>query len=133
MSTYCSACGAPMGEREPRCPTCGQNGASLVARSRDPGLPVLPTLPLVQVVPVVPVVRARYEGGSHGVRAEVTVPEGDVEIMNQLGSLVSLLHVLAARVAKFGIMTDHTRKLVRDMRILATDAQEEVEMRRGPA
>jgi len=73
-----------------------------------------------------------YEAGRHGVKAEVRVPEGDVTIMNELLSLVQLLHAMAARANQFRGHTEHTRKMIRDMRVLATDVQDEVEMRRGP-
>jgi len=39
---------------------------------------------------------------------------------------------MAGRLNQFAGLTEHTRKLIRDMRVLACDAQEEVEMRRGP-
>ena len=79
-----------------------------------------------------PLVREEYRAGRFGVAAEVRIPAGDVSIMNELGKLVELLHAMAARATQFGIPSDHTRKLVRDMRILATDVQEEIELRLGP-
>ena len=53
--------------------------------------------------------------------------------MNDLGRLVEVLHAVAGRATQFTGLTDHTRKMIRDMRVLATDVQEEIEMRRGPA
>jgi len=97
-------------------------------------VPPLPDLPAASslVVPVVPAVVERYSGGRHGVEAEVTIPARDVETMNELAQLVPLLHLVAGHMTNFTGLTDHTRKLVRDMRVLAADAQEEIEMRRGP-
>lgn len=92
-------------------------------------LPDLP--PLSLAVPVVPRVPERYSAGRFGVEAEVTIPQRDVAIMNELGSLVPVLHTMAAHLAQFTGHTEHTRKLIRDLRVLAADAQEEIEMRRG--
>lgn len=134
----CDVCGGLLPIGMPSCPRCVE-----VPLPRSEMLPpprseiavvpsAMPALPdLLSVVPLVPRVPERYSGGRFGVEAEVVVPAGDVERMNELGQLVSLLHVLASRCAQFGLLTDHTRKLIRDMRVLATDAQEEIEMRRG--
>jgi hypothetical protein len=116
------------------CPRCAPE--THLARGREPevvglSLPELPGTSLA--VPVVRPVVERYDAGRFGIKAEVTIPAGDVNRMNELGQLVSLLHVVAGHLAQFTGLTDHTRKLIRDMRVLATDAQEEIEMRRGPA
>jgi len=74
----------------------------------------------------------KYTAGKFGVSSEVRLPAGDVSVMNELGKLVELLHAMAARSNQFAITSDHTRKLIRDMRILATDVQEEIELRCGP-
>lgn len=96
----------------------------------DPAYQALATIPsAVAHAPAVPEV---YQGGRHGVKAEVQIPPRDVAIMNELLQLCQLLHGMAGRLNQFAGLTEHTRKLIRDMRVLACDAQEEVEMRRGP-
>ena len=83
-------------------------------------------------VPAVALVPERYDAGRYGIEATVTIPAVDVAIMNELGQLVQLLHGMASRLNQFTGMTERTRKLIRDMRVLATDVQEEIESRRGP-
>ena len=73
-----------------------------------------------------------YRAGRYGVDAEVNVPPGDAAIMTEMLQLVQLLHAMAARANQFRGANDHTRKVIRDMRTLANDLQEEVELRRGP-
>jgi hypothetical protein len=73
-----------------------------------------------------------YRAGRYGVDAEVSVPPGDAAIMTEMLQLVQLLHAMAARANQFRGANDHTRKIIRDMRTLANDLQEEVELRRGP-
>jgi hypothetical protein len=63
--------------------------------------------------------------------AEVTAPAGDVAALNALGALVPVLHQVAAGLGQMSVHSDHTRKLMRDMRVLAADALEEIEMRLG--
>ena len=137
----CDVCGGLLPIGMPSCPRCmevppprSEMLPEGVLQPRSEVAVVMPALPVLPaLVPVVPRVPERYSGGRFGVEAEVTVPAGDAARMNELGQLVSLLHVLASRCAQFGLLTDHTRKLIRDMRILATDAQEEIEIRRGSA
>ena len=74
----------------------------------------------------------QYRGGKYGVEADVRIPAGDVAIMNELGKLAELLHAMASRANQFVGQTEHTRKVIRNMRLLATDLQEEIELRRGP-
>jgi hypothetical protein len=93
-------------------------------------IPSLPALPVA--MPAMVRVPEQYDAGRYGVSAQVTIPAGDAALMNELGSMVGALHVMASRLNGFTGLTDHTRKLIRDMRLLATDAQEEVELRRGP-
>ena len=85
-----------------------------------------------KAVSMAPVVPELYQAGRHGVKAEVAIPPRDAAIMNELLQLVQLLHGMAARLNQFQGLSEHTRKLIRDIRVLACDAQEEVEMRRGP-
>lgn len=132
----CTACECPVPIGMPVCTRCA--GSVMVSKQAvaSAGLSELPPLSaaglLAPGIPAVPVVAERYSAGRFGITAEVTIPARDVELMNELGSLVSLLHVLASRLNYFTGHTDHTRKLIRDMRVLATDAQEEIELRRGP-
>jgi hypothetical protein len=98
--------------------------------SRDPAREALATIPsAIAHASLVPEV---YQGGRHGVEAVVQIPPKDAAIMNELLQLVQLLHGMAGRLNQFAGLSEHTRKLIRDMRGLACDAQEEVEMRRGP-
>jgi hypothetical protein len=156
VSIFCSSCGRVVPGKS-SCPSCGttllfcgdcrhyltpgssscSNCMTAMAPSAPqptsleaPPLPDLPATSLV--VPVVPAVVERYSGGRHGVEAEVTIPARDVEVMNELAQLVPLLHLVAGHMTNFTGLTDHTRKLIREMRVLAADAQEEIEMRRGP-
>ena len=105
---------------------------------RSPSSP-LPTDGAYRAIATIPaaarssMIPETYRAGKFGVEADVRVPAGDVSIMNELGKLVELLHAMAARSNQFGITSEHTRKLIRDMRILATDVQEEIELRRGPS
>jgi hypothetical protein len=144
-STGCSRCGrtdllrcldcntlVPVGVSS--CTRCARTGEGVLVMSRrEAALPSLPSLPNLMMVPTVRPVSERYQGGSHGVEAQVTMPARDAAIMNELAALVPVLHVVAGRLTQFTGLTDHTRKLVRDLRTAATDAQEEIELRRGPA
>jgi hypothetical protein len=115
------------------CPHCSTDLVMVdfeTIASRDLALDALATIPAaVAHSSSVPEV---YQGGRHGVKAEVQIPPRDAAIMNELLQLVQLLHGMAGRLNQFQGLTEHTRKLIRDMRVLACDAQEEVEMRRGP-
>lgn len=74
----------------------------------------------------------RYEAGRHGVKATVVMAGEDAAILNELLQFVAMLHAMAARSNQFRGHTDNTRKMIRQMRDLATLIQEEVELRRGP-
>jgi len=73
-----------------------------------------------------------YEAGRFGVTATVTMLGKDAEILNELGQLVVLLHTEAQRLTQFQGRNEHTQGLARSMRNLATEIQEEIEMRTGP-
>ena len=90
---------------------------------------VLPGLPAHVSVAVVP---KEYEAGRYGVSATVTIPEKDVGVMNDWAQLVVLLHTMAKRGNEFQGHTEHTRRVIRAMRDLASDIQDEIEMRTGP-
>lgn len=90
---------------------------------------VLPGLPAHVSVAVIP---KEYEAGRYGVSATVTIPEKDVGVMNDWAQLVVLLHTMAKRGNEFQGHTEHTRRVIRAMRDLASDIQDEIEMRTGP-
>lgn len=124
-----------------RCGSFSDQKSRKIARVAAPSVPVDFSDDVAQALAEIPVpvrglgtavVPASYEAGRYGVKAEVKIPERDAEIMTELIRLVPLLHGMAARLNQFQGHTDHTRKLIRDMRQLACDAQEEVELRRGP-
>jgi hypothetical protein len=131
----CSQCGANAPKGAFDCPTCTSKELS---RSNVASIPaeLVPDLPPIGghmvVSPRVATVVERYDAGRHGVNAEVRIPAGDVAIMNDLGAMVAVLHTMAARLNGFVGHTEHTRQLIRSMRILATDIQDEIETRRGP-
>ena len=138
VSFSCLACHAPLRVGEKSCQQCGRQARSEIVRTdRDPGnvdhqdgaLRAIATVPKAARATLVPEV---YRAGKFGVEAEVRMVPGDVAVLNELGKLVELLHAMASRSTQFAGLTDHTRKMIRDMRILATDVQEEIEMRRGP-
>jgi hypothetical protein len=117
---------------------CSFCAPKAIARSNVASIPaeLVPDLPpiggAVVLSPRVERVVGRYEAGRHGVKAEVRIPPGDVAFMNDLGAMVAVLHTMAARLNGFVGHTQHTRELIRSMRVLATDIQEEIETRRGP-
>ncbi len=130
----CLLCHADIPAGSSACPRCSTD-VVLVSPERVAGRnaarEALATIPAaVAHVARVPEV---YQAGRHGVKAEVQIPPIDAAIMNELLQICQLLHGMAGRLNQFQGMTEHTRKLIRDMRILACDAQEEVELRRGPA
>ena len=123
----CTVCKSQVDPRSTLCLVCAQS--ALVQFEQNAAQRAVVAVPFAARAGVV---MERYQAGRLGVDAEVQIPPGDVAIMNELGKLVELLHAMAARVNQFVGMTDHTRKIARDMRHLATDVQEEVELRRGP-
>jgi len=123
-SLYCTTCGSVQPQGSVDCAAC---------RSRD--VTVLPPGGRLAASPAlaVPRVSEVYAAGRYGVTATVMMPAGDVEILNELATLAELLSAMATKAGS-GLRgyTEHTRKMVRDMRILAADIQEEIEQRRGP-
>lgn len=110
---------------------CSRCSGGLVVQNKVPDArEALATIPVS--VSHVAKIADTYEGGKFGVRAEVQINPGDAAIMNELLKLVQLLHGMAGRLNQFQGLTEHTRKVIRDLRTLANDAQEEVELRRGP-
>jgi hypothetical protein len=90
---------------------------------------LLPRLPSHVSTLTVP---EKYKAGRYGVTATVTMPAKDVEILNELAQLVVLLHTEAQKLTQFQGRNEHTQLLARSMRNLATEIQEEIEMRTGP-
>lgn len=152
MSVCCVGCGRPKQRDTSSCPWCGSSSFYCTACGHllqfsqisdvrclvcEPdAIVVLPpgrAPVLATQVPQVPVVPEVYQAGRYGVSAEVRMPAGDVEILNRLGQLSQLLYSMATETGSgFRGVMDHTRQMVRDMRKLAADIQEEIEMRRGP-
>ena len=134
----CAQCNRMLSEGSKRCPACWaamvpqpEPASPVMARPIDPSaIQALAGIPLaVSHMPAVPEV---YQAGRHGVKAEVTIPAGDAQIMNELLQFVQMLHAMAGRVNQFRGHTDLTRAIIKGMRSLATDIQEEIERRRGP-
>jgi RNA polymerase subunit RPABC4/transcription elongation factor Spt4 len=135
----CTQCNRMLPEGSTRCPACSaavvpsrpEPVSTVTATSIDPSvLRALAEIPhAVSHMPAVPEV---YQAGRHGVKAEVTIPAGDAQIMNELLQFVQILHGMAGRVNQFRGHTDQTRAIIKGMRTLATDIQEEIERRRGP-
>ena len=73
-----------------------------------------------------------YKAGKFGVTATVFRSPKDVEILNKLGQTVVLLHTMAQEMNQLQGHSEHTRALIRAMRNLATDIQDEIEIRTGP-
>lgn len=93
--------------------------------------PTAPNLPALRgIVPGALRIPEEYEGGRLGVSATVSIPPVHAEIMNELGQLTSLLHAMAGKLVI--LPGDGARRLARTMRSLATDIQEEIEIRVGP-
>jgi hypothetical protein len=133
----CMTCHTPILVGETGCSYCDRR--EIVRQS--PSVPVDVSEDVAQALASVPtpvrslgtaVVSEVYKAGRYGVEAVVKIPPRDAEIMTELCRLVPLLHGMAARLNQFQGHTEHTRALIRDLRKVACDAQEEVELRRGP-
>ncbi len=151
MSLYCVPCRQMLRDGEGHCPRCFGT-ARLACTECNQGVPdgsvvcpncaraalaVVVAPPSKSVIPAAVVtakpVLERYEAGQYGVKALVQMAGEDAAILNELLQLVGYLHAMAARSNQFRGHTDNTRKMIRQMRDLATLVQEEVELRRGPA
>jgi hypothetical protein len=82
--------------------------------------------------PVSKAVPEVYRGGKFGVEAVVTMAGVDAAVLTELLQFAAMLHAMASRTGQLAGHSDHTRKIIREMRNLATEIQEEVETRRGP-
>jgi hypothetical protein len=123
----CLSCHQPIERDRTFCARC----ATAIVVQPDDVRSAIATIPAaVAQVARVPEI---YQAGQFGVTAEVIRPARDVAIMNELLQLVQLLHGMAGRLNQFVGMTDHTRALIKAMRTLANEAQEEVELRGGVA
>lgn len=137
----CDVCGGAVPAGQINCFRCvsgslairGRSGIALVGGSDASGAaaapPPLPGLPAVIRATSVPEV---YQAGRYGVSAQVSIPSGDVEIMNLMGQVVVILHTLAEKMNHFQGHMDSTRQCIKGCRNLATDLQDEIEKRRGP-
>lgn len=122
----CATCNQLIDMGTGRCISCAQTSMVAAPRARAARPAAL------TVMPVAPRVVEQYSAGRYGVEATVTMPAIDVEILNELGGLVALLHQMASKCNQFTGLSEHTRSVIRSMRILATDVQEEIENRLGP-
>jgi hypothetical protein len=121
-------CGQGLPTGGSTCPTCEVRAVAVVDLP-DPAARAVASIPAAaRAAPIAEI----YQAGRYGVKAEVSRPPGDVAILNELGRLVELLHAMAARANQFVGQSEHTIKMRRDMRVLATDIQEEIELRTGP-
>jgi hypothetical protein len=100
--------------------------ALLVPSSAPPAMPGLPAHISRSLVPEV------YQAGKFGVDATVRIPALDVEILNEMASVVVILHTLASKMNNFQGISESTRHVIRQCRMLATELQDEIETRRGP-
>lgn len=73
-----------------------------------------------------------YRQSKFGVESEVTYNGTDAEILTLMGQAVTALHLLAAKMNTFQGLMQSTRDVIKGCRNLATDLQEEIELRRGP-
>jgi hypothetical protein len=74
-----------------------------------------------------PIIRRNF-----GVVSEVILNPIDVDIMTEMGDMIVRLHQLAQRMNGFAGFNPTTRGCIRLCRQLATELQEEIELRRGP-
>ena len=74
----------------------------------------------------------RYTVHKFGVEAEISVSPQDIEIMTLIGQTVVILHTLAEKMNHFQGLMESTRHVIKGCRNLASDLQEEIELRRGP-
>ena len=71
--------------------------------------------------------------GRLGAIADVQMSGRDAEILTKMNQIVVLLHALAAEMNDFIALSLETRRVIKGCRNLASDLQEEVETRVGPA
>lgn len=137
------------------CTSCGavlQAGSTSCFRCDRPPAPVpqqlVPAAPAAQVqfpsalapasgsvvvaYPLPRPVEETYLAGRHGVDSVVSIPAGDVEVMNLMCQGATLLRMLADKMNQFRGHMALTRENIKSCRRLADDLQEEVEVRRGP-
>jgi len=95
-----------------------------------PPLPILPTeLTSFELPPSVPEV---YRAGKFGVRAVVQMSGRDAEILTRMGNAAVLLLALANEMNQLQGFMASTRAVIKAARTLASDLQEEIEVRIGP-
>lgn len=68
----------------------------------------------------------------HGVEAVISVNPGDIEIMQAMSQLAVVLHAVAEKMNHFVGHMEITRENIKWCRSLATNLQEEIELRKGP-
>jgi RNA polymerase subunit RPABC4/transcription elongation factor Spt4 len=148
----CATCNKVVPSGQAFCATCAQGSSAQgyvggrvevfpgagaivpVPRGQIPPLASLSTLPALPpgLSPETMVVPERYSAGRFGADAEVQMNGRDAEILTKMNQVAMLLHALAAEMNTFQGMGESTRHLIKGCRNLATDLQEEVEVRKGP-
>jgi len=131
------------------CATCAQVGVPTLevapapdierdrqAIMRRPSLPIPPGGGLaLPHLPGISLEHARvvdsYQAGDFGARADVQMNGHDANILTKMNQTIVLLHALAQEMNNFCALSDSTRRVIKGCRNLATDMQEEVEMRVG--
>jgi RNA polymerase subunit RPABC4/transcription elongation factor Spt4 len=66
-----------------------------------------------------------------GFLAEVFTNGADNTIMNEMAQTIVILHTMAEKMTRFAGHMDSTRRCIKGLRNLASDLQEEIEVRRG--
>lgn len=143
--TYCPMCMSGSANHvRLRCLTChneipsGQSQCScrsaMIVRDIEPPRPTVPlpplaTIPMGALTQPIP---ESYKVARFGVEAEVQLVPGDVEILTLMSQAVTALHALALKMNQFRGSMDSTRRCISGCRNLATQLQEEIELRRGP-
>jgi hypothetical protein len=136
---FCSFC-SPPAERRPvtvdYVPRESSAEVSItVSPSRVPAHQYSPQLPalipglamgLPQPVP------DSYSESSFGAQSEVMLNGQDAQILTRMQNVAALLHVLATEMNGLQGFMQSTRNCIKQARSLATDLQEEVEVRMGP-
>jgi hypothetical protein len=141
--TYCPMCMAgSMNHPRLRCLSCHSEVISgqsqCTCRSAlsvaDPPRPtvLLPPLAALPVRALTQPIPESYKVARFGVEAEVQLVPGDVEILTLMSQAVMALHALAQKMNQFRGSMDSTRRCISGCRNLATQLQEEIELRRGP-
>lgn len=129
----CGSCGKAVPRGMSHCAYCvpqPPQKTELVPQrpSQELAMPFLPPLEISVPAPI----PTSYVSRKFGVEARVTMNGNDAEIMSNMGNTAALLLALANQMNNFQGLAQSTRNLIKSCRNLATDIQEEIEVRRGP-